>query len=80
MLIGHPTHILDVYKLKRYIRSEVMKIVILSSFITCFEIVCDCVGVDFRYCGVSCQQRDWPVHKQYCRENRRVDITEIPDR
>ncbi|WAR31696.1 ZMY19-like protein [Mya arenaria] len=33
-----------------------------------------------RYCGLSCQQRDWSVHKQYCRENRRPDLTEIPDR
>lgn len=25
-----------------------------------------------RYCGISCQQRDWPTHKKYCRERRRA--------
>jgi hypothetical protein len=25
-----------------------------------------------RYCGTSCQQLDWPAHKKYCRERRRV--------
>merc|ERR1711976_18824 len=24
-----------------------------------------------RYCGTTCQQRDWPSHKKYCRERRR---------
>ncbi|KAL4219435.1 Zinc finger MYND domain-containing protein 19 [Mactra antiquata] len=33
-----------------------------------------------RYCGVSCQQKDWAIHKQYCRERIRPDIQEIPDR
>ncbi|KAH3779324.1 zinc finger MYND domain-containing protein 19-like [Dreissena polymorpha] len=43
-----------------------------------FSICGRCQAV--RYCGLTCQQRDWPVHKQYCRERRRPDITEIPDR
>jgi hypothetical protein len=25
-----------------------------------------------RYCGPSCQQRDWPVHKKFCREKVRA--------
>jgi len=25
-----------------------------------------------RYCGPSCQQRDWPVHKKFCREKPRA--------
>ncbi|TRY63280.1 hypothetical protein TCAL_03562, partial [Tigriopus californicus] len=25
-----------------------------------------------RYCGTACQQRDWPAHKKYCREKRRI--------
>jgi len=24
-----------------------------------------------RYCGTTCQQRDWPIHKRYCREKHR---------
>jgi len=24
-----------------------------------------------RYCGTTCQQRDWPYHKRYCREKHR---------
>ena len=24
-----------------------------------------------RYCGLTCQQRDWPSHKKLCRERRR---------
>ncbi|XP_014661604.1 PREDICTED: zinc finger MYND domain-containing protein 19-like [Priapulus caudatus] len=31
-----------------------------------------------RYCGTYCQQRDWPMHKRYCREKRRPVITERP--
>ena len=25
-----------------------------------------------RYCGTSCQQKDWPLHKKYCRERQRA--------
>uniref|UniRef100_A0A0K2USJ1 Zinc finger MYND domaincontaining protein 19like [Saccoglossus kowalevskii] n=1 Tax=Lepeophtheirus salmonis TaxID=72036 RepID=A0A0K2USJ1_LEPSM len=25
-----------------------------------------------RYCGINCQQRDWLVHKKFCREKRRA--------
>eukprot|EP00095_Tigriopus_kingsejongensis_P001901 maker-scaffold287_size221780-snap-gene-1.28 protein:Tk01901 transcript:maker-scaffold287_size221780-snap-gene-1.28-mRNA-1 annotation:"hypothetical protein DAPPUDRAFT_311351" len=25
-----------------------------------------------RYCGTLCQQRDWPTHKKFCRERRRI--------
>jgi len=25
-----------------------------------------------RYCGTSCQQKDWPSHKRFCRERRRA--------
>ena len=24
----------------------------------------------FRYCGVRCQEKDWAVHKNYCKERR----------
>ncbi|ESP01697.1 hypothetical protein LOTGIDRAFT_139238 [Lottia gigantea] len=27
---------------------------------------------EVRYCGTACQQRDWPVHKRYCRERRHL--------
>ncbi|KAK6195504.1 hypothetical protein SNE40_000919 [Patella caerulea] len=27
---------------------------------------------EVRYCGTYCQQRDWPVHKRYCRERRHL--------
>ncbi|KAK3599240.1 hypothetical protein CHS0354_012850 [Potamilus streckersoni] len=33
---------------------------------------------EVRYCGAYCQQQDWPVHKLYCRERRRYQITERP--
>ena len=37
-----------------------------------------------RYCGTSCQQRDWPSHKRYCRERRRPMVallfTQSPER
>lgn len=26
---------------------------------------------EVRYCGPSCQQKDWTVHKRYCRERKR---------
>jgi len=35
-----------------------------------------------RYCGTTCQQRDWPYHKRFCREKRR-DVTpsdRLPER
>jgi len=28
-----------------------------------------------RYCGLLCQQRDWPIHKRYCRERHREAIS-----
>ncbi|XP_043217011.1 zinc finger MYND domain-containing protein 19-like [Amphibalanus amphitrite] len=31
-----------------------------------------------RYCGTSCQQRDWPVHKKSCRERKRFMLGERP--
>lgn len=34
-----------------------------------------------RYCGPYCQQRDWPVHKKYCREKHRQTLRErLPER
>lgn len=27
-----------------------------------------------RYCGAPCQQRDWPVHKRFCREKHRPQL------
>ncbi|XP_046376275.1 zinc finger MYND domain-containing protein 19-like isoform X2 [Haliotis asinina] len=33
---------------------------------------------EVRYCGTYCQQRDWPVHKRYCRERRHLFISERP--
>ncbi|RWS10770.1 hypothetical protein B4U79_12860 [Dinothrombium tinctorium] len=27
-----------------------------------------------RYCGALCQQRDWPLHKKYCRERNRSQL------
>ncbi|KAJ8300100.1 hypothetical protein KUTeg_021619 [Tegillarca granosa] len=27
---------------------------------------------EVRYCGTYCQQKDWPVHKKFCREKRRA--------
>ena len=35
----------------------------------------------YRYCGAYCQQKDWPVHKQFCRERRLpTDDDNPPDR
>uniref|UniRef100_A0A8C4N570 Zinc finger, MYND-type containing 19 n=1 Tax=Eptatretus burgeri TaxID=7764 RepID=A0A8C4N570_EPTBU len=34
-----------------------------------FHICGRCKAV--RYCGSSCQQSDWPVHKKHCRERKR---------
>ena len=39
-------------------------IVLLMSFYNIIQ--------EARYCGISCQQRDWPTHKKYCRERRRA--------
>jgi len=36
-----------------------------------------------RYCGLTCQQRDWPSHKKHCRERRRplpIVIERPPER
>nr|ACO10903.1 Zinc finger MYND domain-containing protein 19 [Caligus rogercresseyi]ACO11562.1 Zinc finger MYND domain-containing protein 19 [Caligus rogercresseyi] len=36
-----------------------------------------------RYCGINCQQRDWPSHKRICREKRRalpIHIERSPER
>jgi len=36
-----------------------------------------------RYCGLSCQQHDWPIHKKHCRERRRplpIVIERPPER
>ncbi|GAB6024442.1 Zinc finger MYND domain-containing protein 19 [Chamberlinius hualienensis] len=31
-----------------------------------------------RYCGTYCQQKDWPVHKKFCRERKRPYLMERP--
>lgn len=31
-----------------------------------------------RYCGPVCQQKDWPIHKKFCREKRTGYLTERP--
>ncbi|XP_032230284.1 zinc finger MYND domain-containing protein 19 [Nematostella vectensis] len=31
-----------------------------------------------RYCGILCQQRDWPSHKKYCKERARQRFLESP--
>ncbi|KAK2189110.1 hypothetical protein NP493_115g10000 [Ridgeia piscesae] len=31
-----------------------------------------------RYCGPYCQQKDWPIHKKYCRERRGLCPSEHP--
>uniref|UniRef100_T1JKH2 MYND-type domain-containing protein n=1 Tax=Strigamia maritima TaxID=126957 RepID=T1JKH2_STRMM len=31
-----------------------------------------------RYCGTYCQQKDWPVHKKFCRERKRPCLSERP--
>lgn len=31
-----------------------------------------------RYCGPLCQQRDWPIHKKFCREKLRPVLRERP--
>ncbi|KAK2150819.1 hypothetical protein LSH36_387g02069 [Paralvinella palmiformis] len=33
---------------------------------------------EVRYCGTQCQQKDWPVHKKFCRERRRPLFLERP--
>ncbi|XP_064650393.1 zinc finger MYND domain-containing protein 19-like [Lineus longissimus] len=33
---------------------------------------------EVRYCGTYCQQKDWPVHKKYCRERKRPYNGEHP--
>ncbi|XP_013778177.1 zinc finger MYND domain-containing protein 19-like isoform X1 [Limulus polyphemus] len=34
-----------------------------------------------RYCGPSCQQRDWPIHKKFCRKKyHSVLRDQLPDR
>ncbi|XP_064616515.1 zinc finger MYND domain-containing protein 19-like [Liolophura sinensis] len=33
---------------------------------------------EVRYCGTFCQQKDWPVHKRFCREKRRPYSAERP--
>ncbi|XP_012945417.1 zinc finger MYND domain-containing protein 19 [Aplysia californica] len=35
---------------------------------------------EVRYCGTSCQERDWPSHKRFCRERRRHTRENTPDR
>uniref|UniRef100_A0A0B6ZD72 MYND-type domain-containing protein n=1 Tax=Arion vulgaris TaxID=1028688 RepID=A0A0B6ZD72_9EUPU len=35
---------------------------------------------EVRYCGTSCQERDWPSHKRFCRERRRLVRENTPDR
>ncbi|KAH9360437.1 hypothetical protein HPB48_003051 [Haemaphysalis longicornis] len=33
-----------------------------------------------RYCGLFCQQRDWPLHKRHCRPRLRQHREKAPER
>lgn len=33
---------------------------------------------EVRYCGIYCQQKDWPTHKRYCRERLRPSQAQRP--
>ncbi|XP_021361463.1 zinc finger MYND domain-containing protein 19-like [Mizuhopecten yessoensis] len=33
---------------------------------------------EVRYCGIYCQQKDWPTHKRFCRERLRPSQCERP--
>lgn len=41
-----------------------------------FSICGQCQAV--RYCGTYCQQKDWPVHKQFCRERPPSTVEDNP--
>lgn len=39
-----------------------------------------CQFFSTRYCGTSCQERDWPSHKRFCQEHHRAAKETAPDR